>query len=411
MNWDDFSPPLFCSIIKKFPVLMCDIRGKPPSDSYNSITSATSGIFCTLETDLDVVPPLVGDGSVENPLQLEPCAVDGQFFAWNGTDHICATMRGIAPIETFWNGTEWEISEESCTIYRVPIAYPTIQSAIDTINSTNPNQTATILLCPGGYLESFTLPRNTYLMSTTPTIRSSTSIVGNITLPAGGGRTGIAGMQISSANPNASVLDASASIQSVLLTDVNLSNSIVATVPALVAGGGNLNLRHTNVAGNGGPSAVQLSGSAALTSLDCAYDSNINVGITLSGGATYDGTNDTFLSSSIILSGTSRIIIDGCRFISPLAVPFIIDNSTIPTINGFTVLCTNCTFQENSGGNELIQHNTAGTLMQLSFCTFRNNTATNLKTGAGDVDYSALAPFVTPTTFLGGTNTNTGLIP
>lgn len=389
---------------------MCDIRGKPPSDSYNSITSATSGVFCSLETDLDVIPPLVGDGSAENPLQLEPCAVDGEFFVWNGTDHICASLRGIAPILTQWTGTNWEISEDSCNIFRVPNAYPTIQSAIDEINSL-PLPAATILLCPGNYVESFTLPRNVYLTSTTPTIRSSTRIVGNIVIQAGGGRTGIAGMQIASANPNAPVIDASTSAQSVFMTDVNVSNHISATVPGIVIGNGNFNLRHTNVSGNGGPTAVQINNSGDLSSLDCNYSNDNNICITLNDNGSFTGVEDFFLQGNITLNGTSRANLNDCRFTNPTTTPFIIDNSALLIANGYTVLCKDCVFQDNAGGSELIQHNTAGTLMQLSFCTFRDNAATDLKTGAGDVDYGALVPFATPVTFVGGTNTNVGLIP
>jgi len=288
-------------------------------------------------------------------------------------------ITATRPLEATFTGTAWNVSEDSCTVYKVPTAYATIADAIAAINAAGPGSSV-ILLCPGAYVESFTLPRNTFVVSTAPTHRAGVRIVGHIVISAGGGRSGFSGVQLSGTNPALPVVDGSATVHSVDFHYCNVSSAIGATAATIVMSGGNLTGTFTNFGGEPTNAAIQLSGSAGTRLEQCSL-SGTGVGLRAS------NTVNVFLeyvnvetNSSIELNDTAGARLYHCTF------------------NG-------------TGTNVVIVLNDTST-MQVTHTSFEESSAADIGTGTGTITYGALVSIPpNPTTFGTLTTVSVPLVP
>lgn len=313
----------------------CNFRGAPASDISVTSLFAQGAAVCQLQSGLEVVPPLEGTGAPGNPLTLAPCAIPGEFYVWNGTSHVCAPISAVSPLVAQWTGLDWLLSEDSCSVYRVPIAYATIQLAIDAINAAAPGPSH-ILLCPGTYVESFTLPTNTQLTSTAQTSAqvggvSNVRILGTITIPAApGGRWAFAGLDVSGVTGPA--LDASASSSgSIQMAYCQFSGSSTAVAIELAGGTFFATFCGARILGVATQPALRASAQANLETFGCDWTRTTAGGGTsmqLNDNAVYRGNYDTFFQSTLELNDAARCELLGVQWRGTSNLPLLVDNNT-----------------------------------------------------------------------------------
>lgn len=390
---------------------MCDFNGRPARDQQYANFGATQGAICNLDTDLIVIPPLAGNGSQISPLELDPCAAAGEFFVWDGAQHICGNIVGDAPITANWDGSSWRIGEDSCTVYKVPTVYNTIQAAIDAINSNPPSPGNLILLCPGAYIESFTVPRNTYIYSVAPLDRSSVAIRGSITYPNGSARCGLAGLQISSLSTAQPTITCGG--LSLFIQYCNISIITGNTVPTISATGTNLKFNDAGLTTNTNLPAVDCD-SGSIISYNSTFAGADGPVVHLRNNAQWISSVDLITSGSLLMDDASLAVLESTRFTNDYSTgPTIQNNSTFVTSPG-NLICQGCTFADNTTpvvGSTVFDLTQAGTLTRVSLCTFMDNTTANIKTGAATLEYGGLVNLGGGGTTIAAPATNVGFVP